>query len=422
MQKPKDNFHCFNLAQWLEHLEQRYVQEIQMGLTRVRAVAEILGLLEPQAKVITVAGTNGKGSTVAALEAIYYAAGYRVGSYTSPHLLKFNERIRINRQAISEEKLCTAFSLIEKSRDKIPLTYFEVVTLAALWYYKEQNVDVILLEVGLGGRLDATNIIDADLTIITTIDFDHQAWLGNTLDAIGYEKAGILRPGKPCIYADLAPPASILSEIAKHQSPAWFLERDYQITEAESHVIIEFAGQKKQLPKPAIQFKAAAAAIVAATCLQVELPLGPDAEIQAMRNVYLPGRLDLHAGEVSILYDVSHNPQAAALLADYLKTHACAGQVHAVFSALLDKDIRGLISPLRDCVDRWYPAQLNNKRAAPQATLTAAFHDADLGFTEIYPDPWTAFLKAKAEARPQDLIIVYGSFFTVAAIMEKEIQ
>jgi dihydrofolate synthase/folylpolyglutamate synthase len=416
LQKPKNEF---SLVEWLEYLEQRHSCEIQLGLTRVYAVAESMQLLKPSAKVITVAGTNGKGSTVAALEAIYHAAGYKVGTYTSPHLLKFNERIRINKQPISDNTLCLAFSLIEKSRGEIPLTYFEVVTLSALWYYKEQEIDIILLEVGLGGRLDATNIIDADVAIISTIDFDHQEYLGSTLDAIAFEKAGILRTGKPCIYADFEPPSAIISRVKEKQAIGFYLGTDYQIKEEINHFSLTCLGKIKRFPKPCIQLKAAASALVAVECMQSSLPVSYDTQVKAMQEISVPGRLDLHKGEINVLYDVSHNPQAVRLLADYVKQSKCTGKIHAVFSALLDKDVRGLISPLRDCVDRWYPAQLNNKRAASQEMLVHAFYDVGLDITQVYANPETAFLMAKTEAKPQDLIIVYGSFYTVAAIMER---
>ena len=205
------SYQHFSLAAWLDYLEHRHSEEIQLGLTRVKTVARQLDLLTFDATIIIVAGTNGKGSTVAALETIYRAAGYAVGSYTSPHLIHFNERIRVNLEPITDKTLCAAFTAIEEACESIHLTYFEMATLAALWYFKSFVLDVIILEVGLGGRLDATNIIDADLAIITTIDFDHQAYLGHTKEAIGYEKAGVLRPNQPFIYADKNPPESLIT-------------------------------------------------------------------------------------------------------------------------------------------------------------------------------------------------------------------
>ena len=214
------NFSNLSLSECLHHLENRHAEEVQLGLTRIKTVAKRLNLLNLDATIVTVAGTNGKGSTVAALEAVYKAAGYQVASYTSPHLIEFNERIRVNQQPIKDQELCAAFTVIEDARDTINLTYFEMTTLAALWHFKQLTLDVIILEVGVGGRLDATNIIDSDLAIITTVDLDHQDYLGDTKEAIGYEKAGILRPNTPFIYADTtAPPESITKQAQLLNAP-----------------------------------------------------------------------------------------------------------------------------------------------------------------------------------------------------------
>ncbi|MDF1928905.1 Mur ligase family protein [Legionella pneumophila] len=225
----------WDLNHWLTHLETRNTQEIQLGLTRVLTVAQKLNLQRPNCKVITVAGTNGKGSTVTALETIYHQSGFRVGTYTSPHLLVFNERIRINLTPIQDKDLCKAFSVIEEARYPTNLTYFEMATLAALWYFKQHDLDLIILEVGLGGRLDATNIVDTDLAIITTIDFDHQNFLGDTLELIGYEKAGILRKNKPFIYADLSPPKSVVEVALQLGASSYLYGKDYFYQEEADH-------------------------------------------------------------------------------------------------------------------------------------------------------------------------------------------
>lgn len=407
---------CVN--EWLESLENRHSQEIQLGLDRIRIVAQKLKLQRPDCKVITIAGTNGKGSTVAALERIYHTAGYRVGAYTSPHLIEFNERIRVNRSPISDEDLCAAFSIIEASRGNTALSYFEMTTLAALWYFKQSNLDIILLEVGLGGRLDATNCIDSDVSIITTIDLDHQEFLGTTLEAIGQEKAGILREGKPFIYADVSPPASIIETSLRLQCPSYLYAVDYHIEEEgnawgfQSHDIIF-----KQLPKPSIQLKAAAAAIMASCILAKDLPISPAHLYLAMEQVFIAGRLQLHAGDVRILYDVAHNPQSARLLAQRVSQIKNTGKVHAIFSALKDKDILGLILPLKYCVNRWYPAQLEGKRAAKPSQLLSSFEEAEITTQTCYNSPFVAFETAMKEAQIGDLIIVYGSFLTVSHVM-----
>ncbi|WP_273199163.1 MULTISPECIES: bifunctional tetrahydrofolate synthase/dihydrofolate synthase [Legionella] len=410
-----------SLDEWLHDLETRNTQEIQLGLTRISEVAKKLGLHHPGCPVITVAGTNGKGSTVTSLETIYHVAGYKVGAYTSPHLIQFNERIRVNLSPIADDDLCQAFSIIDAAREKTSLTYFEMTTLAALWYFKKMDLDIIILEVGLGGRLDATNIVDAELSIITTIDFDHQDYLGTTLDAIGYEKAGILRPGKPFIYADINPPSSITNAAMQLSAPAYFYGQGFVIQEQDSVWSLHYNEQLtltsvSGLPKPSIQLKSAAAAITACLLLADVLPVAHTHFQTAMQRIFIPGRLQLHEDTVSILFDVSHNPQSVKLLADNLHRLQKA-KVHAVFSALKDKDILGLILPLKDCVDCWYPAQLDGKRAATADCLLTFFKDAEIPVEICYNNPLVAFETALKQAKPGDLIVIYGSFFTVSHVM-----
>ncbi|KTD06624.1 dihydrofolate:folylpolyglutamate synthetase FolC [Legionella gratiana] len=411
--------HC--ISEWLYDLETRNTQEIQLGLARIKEVAQIAHLHLPESRVITVAGTNGKGSTVTALETIYHTAGYKVGAYTSPHLLQFNERIRVNLTPISDDDLCHAFNIIEKARGEIILTYFEMTTLAALWYFKKMKLDIIILEVGLGGRLDATNIVDADLSIITTIDYDHQDFLGDTLEEIGYEKAGILRPGKPFIYADDIPPASVIEIATQLASPTYLYNQDFSIQEKDSSWSIYY-GEKDnfasvhELPKPSIQLKSAAAAITACFLLKHYLPVAYTHLQSAMQHVFIPGRLQLYQGTVDVLYDVSHNPQSARLLAKTLQKIK-KGKVHAVFSALKDKDIFNLIMPLKDCIDYWYPAQLDNKRAVSADLLITNLRDAAISVEFCYTNPLIAFEAALKQSRLGDLIVVYGSFFTVSHVM-----
>ncbi|MDR3503619.1 MAG: bifunctional tetrahydrofolate synthase/dihydrofolate synthase [Legionella sp.] len=406
------------LAEWLSNLETRNINEIQLGLTRVQLVAERLQLLKPNCKVITVAGTNGKGSTVTALEHIYHTAGYKVGAYISPHLIHFNERVRVGLTPITDDTLCQAFALIESVRHDTVLTYFEFITLAALWYFHKERVDIIVLEVGLGGRLDATNIIDADLSIITTIDLDHQDFLGDTLEAIGYEKAGILRSGKPFIYADENPPSIIVEIATALPVSSYYLGKEFSFEECKQTWNVQCGETKiNDLPKPAIQLKSAAAAITAAFILGYSLPVSYEHLQKAMKSIFIPGRLQLQKGSVDVLYDVSHNPQSARLLAKTLQHYAKKAKVHAVFSALKDKDILGLILPLKDYVDYWYPAQLDVKRAISANLLLSYFKDAEIFVKICYNEPFLAFKTALDQAKPGDLIVVYGSFFTVGHIM-----
>lgn len=420
----------WDLQHWLSVLENRHKVEIHLGLDKITEVAKRMDVLEPTCTVITVGGTNGKGSTVSALERIYHTAGYKVGTYTSPHLISYNERIRLNLKLIPDEDLCTAFSIIEDARGATMLSYFETSTLAALWYFKQQQVDVMLLEVGLGGRLDATNCINSNLSIITTIDFDHQEFLGTTLEAIGFEKAGIMRTKMPCIYADTNPPASIMEQAKIKDVPLYCLQDYYSFIEQNNHWDYQGNSCMQQIPKPKIQLKSAAAALTAIDLLQDALPVSESAIKTAMQYIFVPGRLEFHPGSVSYLFDVSHNPQSVRLLAGYLRQNHSKSRIHAVFSALKDKDIFGLIMPLKDCVDHWYPAQLDYKRAASVDDLISCFKEAEIETNICYTSPLVAFKTALEKAEDGDLIVVYGSFFTVSYVKsawqhqleQKEIQ
>ena len=414
---PRDLRYQQTLQDWLFLLENRHQEEIQLGLERVKTVALRLGLCDLEAVVITVAGTNGKGSTVAALDAIYNAAGYRVGRYTSPHLLSFNERICINQMPITDAALCEAFQVIEEARGDIHLTYFEMTTLAAFYYFKKNGLDVVILEVGMGGRLDATNIIDASLAIITTIDLDHQDYLGSTIEDIGYEKAGILRADQPFIYADMNPPVSILKEAQRLRVQMSFLgDYSYQTSVDQFNVVLH-SGEVISLPCPAIHLNAAAAAIVASDILKDALPITHQHQKNAMKGVHLTGRRQIVKGPVTTLLDVAHNPQAVRLLADFIRTYPCNGKIHAVFSGLKDKDLCGLIKPMLSVVDFWYLTTLQGKRAASQSTLLAAFNTETHSMTDCFGAPEIAYESAMQKACPGDIIVVYGSFLTVSAVM-----
>jgi dihydrofolate synthase/folylpolyglutamate synthase len=413
------NFLSFTLDDWLYYLENAHQKEIQLGLMRISTVARHLGLLDCDAQIITVAGTNGKGSTVATLEAIYIAAGYNVASYTSPHLMVFNERIRVNQQPITDENLCAAFIAIENARDGVHLTYFEMATLAALWHFKQCMLDVIILEVGIGGRLDATNIIDADIAIITTVDLDHQDYLGHTKDAIGYEKAGILRANKPFIYADNHPPTSVLEKAQLLNTDIYCLGSNYFFNATNDSFQLDMpTGVVIELPLPRINLKAAAAAIMACACLQATLPVTLIQLAEAMRTVQLFGRQQVVESSITTIFDVAHNPQAVTLLADFIHRYQPKGKVHAVFSGLKDKDLCGLIKPMQPYVDVWYPAVLSGKRAASAELLESVFATQHCPMASCFNDPVSAYHAAVRDAQQGDLIVVYGSFLTVSAIME----
>ncbi|KTD17105.1 bifunctional tetrahydrofolate synthase/dihydrofolate synthase [Legionella jordanis] len=411
------HYRHFTVAEWLYQLENLHQQEIQLGLTRINQVAASLNLLKPQATVISVAGTNGKGSTVAALESLYFAAGYHVASYTSPHLLSFNERIKINKQAISDADLAEALCSIEDGRDGVPLTYFEMVTLAALWHFKKNPVDVMILEVGLGGRLDATNIIDADLAIITTIDLDHQLFLGSDKESIGFEKAGILRPNTTFIYADERPPNSVTSHADSLNCSTYIRNIHY-------HYLIE--NQKFSLflrnecclsiDEPKLHPNSIAAALMACICLNQQLPIQLAETARQLSHLSLPGRQQWFSGEKPLLLDVSHNPQAARNLAEYVKKLHWPQKIHILFSALKDKDIAGLIEPFLDIADHWYPCLLSGSRAASLEQFDAAFGIYGIVPT-CYENPVIAYQSACNEALTGDLIVVYGSFLTVEQVL-----
>jgi len=413
-----------SLAEWIYYLENLHSVEIQLGLSRIQTVAEELQLLKPGCKLITVAGTNGKGSTVAALEAMYLQAGYQLGCYTSPHLLAFNERVRINGRSVADDDLCKALSFIEKGRKAIPLTYFEIITLAALWLFKQSTLDLIILEVGLGGRQDATNIIDADLAIITTIDFDHQQFLGYTLESIAYEKAGILRHGQTMVYADVDPPKPILDEAERLGVQVHCLGRDYHYKQTLDDWELQW-GQMglKHLPKPQIHLKAAASALVAAKLLDSFLPVNHQAILAALTGLTVAGRLHYIPGKISVLYDVAHNHQAVCLLAEFIKKidnkHV---KLHAVFSALKDKTLKDLIDPLKEHIDYWYPSVLNHSRAANAQMMKEAFDEQNITDCDFYSNPVRAFQAAQQQAIEGDLIIIYGSFITVAQVMEMQLR
>lgn len=407
----------FTVREWLCYLETRHQQEIQLGLERIKKVAESLDLLQLPTKVVSIAGTNGKGSVVAALEAIYKTAGFQVASYTSPHVVSFNERIKINQKPITDSELAEGFCTIEEGRGSVFLTYFEMATLAALWYFKKYPIDILLLEVGLGGRLDATNIIDSDLAIITTIDLDHQEYLGNDKESIGYEKAGILRHAKPVVYADKNPPKSVINTASSLNCPLHRLGIAYDYQQDDKMLEVRVEGdQVIRLKRPVLHANSIAAAVMATHCLQPVLPVSSSCVVDSLNNLFLPGRLQLINGKVATLLDVSHNPQAVNYLASYLKNLHWKGAIHAVFSALEDKNIPALIEPLFEIVEHWYPCLLTGKRAAKEEQFGAAFRIYDI-VPFCYANPLLAYQAACNGASIGDLIVVYGSFFTVGQVL-----
>ncbi|MCX7115951.1 MAG: bifunctional folylpolyglutamate synthase/dihydrofolate synthase [Gammaproteobacteria bacterium] len=404
------------LADWLHHLESRFRHApIKLGLERMADFAARLAVDSLPCVVITVAGTNGKGSTVRALEAMYLAAGYQVGAYTSPHLLVFNERIRWNGVAISDAAWCEAFAAIAQCEGADELTYFEWTTLAALYFFKTQRPDVVILEVGMGGRLDATNVIDADLAIITTIDFDHEAYLGQTLDAIGYEKAGILRAGRPFIFASKMVPDSVVEVAKTLGAKGVYAGRDYHydITPWAFHFHTQTLNWTATLPQ--LHPEAVSAALMATCLLKDRLPIEETAWHAAI-TARVPGRLQVLPSDIVV--DVAHNPQSVRRLSQWLKDRYPDRAIHAVFSALEDKAISSMVATLNAQVTTWHVAPLEGERAATQEQLRDAFSLFPSSPILWYNDVFSAFTSAKRTRETGELVVVFGSFLTVSAVLQ----
>jgi dihydrofolate synthase/folylpolyglutamate synthase len=423
------------LAQWLAYQGGVHPRSIELGLERVREVWRRMGALRPAPCVITVGGTNGKGSTVALLEAMLRAAGRRVGCYTSPHLLRYNERVRIEGSEVSDEALVAAFERIEAARgtggNAIPLTYFEYGTLAALDLFARADLDVAVLEVGLGGRLDAVNIVDADAAVITTIDMDHMDWLGNDRDSIGREKAGIARRGRPVIVGEADPPAGLLDALAACGAQVQRAGRDFQVERhAQGWRWQHRDGTAFELPDPAlaapVQYANASAAIAALHALDagnrlaVPIALG-QAAADGLKAVRVPARLQSLGGDPLLVVDVGHNPQAARALADWLEARRFA-RVHAVYGALADKDVAGVLQALGPHVDHWHLAGLDrdSPRGLPIGALAEALRQTlPMAAFDAHPDVSAALAAARARARHGECILAFGSFFVAGAVLAR---
>jgi dihydrofolate synthase/folylpolyglutamate synthase len=418
------------LSDWLAHCERLHPKNIDMGLERVRAVAERMEL-RFACPVITVAGTNGKGSTCAMLESILGEAGYRTGVYTSPHLVHFEERLRLQRQAVDATELIASFDRVEKARaengTEISLTYFEFTTLAILDCMMRAQLDVAILEVGLGGRLDAVNVIDPDCAVITSIDLDHMEFLGPDRESIGREKAGIMRTGRPVVVSDPVPPQSVLDRATEIGADLWRLGVDFN-----------FSGDKQQwgwagrgrryagLAYPALrganQLVNASGVLAALTALREQLPVTAQAVRNGLAFVELPGRFQIIPGQPTLVLDVAHNPHSVAALTANLDAMGYYPTTHAVFGAMADKDLAPMLARILPLVDRWYFTDLPTPRAAsakalmdfwqaqnPRPNVTAA----------AFADPMQALQAAIAAADPADRIVVFGSFYTVGGVLQQ---
>lgn len=405
------------LPDWLAYLETLHPATIALGLERVAAVRERLGLKTPFA-IITVAGTNGKGSTCAMLEAILHAAGYRVGCYTSPHLLRYNERVRIGQAEVSDAALCAAFARIESARGTTALTYFEMGTLAAVDLFVHAQIDIAILEIGLGGRLDAVNIFDPDCAVLTSVAIDHTDYLGNTREAIGREKAHVFRPGVAAICADPDPPQSVLDYAAKIDANLLRIGRDFGFAVHPGQWDFHFGERRRNgLPFPAMrgayQLGNAAAALAALETLAQRFPVAQQDIRTGLTQVRLPGRFQSLPGRPVVILDVAHNAQAAAALAKNLSALPPARTL-AVFAMLRDKEIKAVIDMLDPMIDAWHIASLDTARAA-RASEIQAFIAPHKVMT--YANVAQAWRGAHDKATENDRIIVFGSFFTVAGVM-----
>ncbi|MCZ4303548.1 bifunctional tetrahydrofolate synthase/dihydrofolate synthase [Zoogloeaceae bacterium G21618-S1] len=408
-----------DLAGWLTLIEARHGQRIELGLERVAAVRDVMGL-SSDAVVITVAGTNGKGSTCAMLEAICLAAGYRVGLYTSPHLMRYNERVRLNGFEADDATLASAFAQVELARGDTYLTYFEHGTLAAWACFATAALDVIILEVGLGGRLDATNVFDSDCAIVTSIAMDHMEYLGDTLEAIGREKAGVFRPGRPAICADPQPPATIEAVAAEVGAQLQISGRDFGFSGDRTQWVFWGQGVRRGgLAYPALrganQLLNASAVMAALEAIRDRLPVPMQAIREGMMLVDLPGRFQTLPGQPAVVLDVAHNPQAVGVLAENLANMGYYPETWAVIGMMADKAVEASLMRIKNRVDHWLPATLPGPRGLSADALAVRMTAAGIAVgDDRYATPADAYRAARAAAQDGDRIIVFGSFLTVA--------
>jgi dihydrofolate synthase/folylpolyglutamate synthase len=418
-----------SLDDWLQYLESLHAQAIDLGLERVGEVAGRVGVQLSAVKFV-VGGTNGKGSTCAMLEAMLLAAGYKVGLYTSPHLIHFNERARVNGEIVSDAALIEQFQAVEAARGGVSLTYFEFTTLAVLRLFSRAGLDAVVLEVGLGGRLDAVNLVDADCAVITSVDLDHMDYLGDSREKIGWEKAHIYRPGRPAICADPVPPQSLLDYARGIGADLWLFGQDYNYSGDRQQWAYGGRGQRRAaLAYPALrganQLLNASAALAALESVRDRLPVPQQAVRTGLLQASLPGRFQILPGQPLVILDVAHNPHAAAVLAQNLDNMGYHPYTHAVFGMLADKDIAGVVAKLAGRIDNWFCAGLPGPRGMSgedlagqaRAALPAAPAGAEAPSVQACADPAAAYAAARERAGEDDRIRVFGSFLTVAAVL-----
>lgn len=412
-----------SLNGWLELLEGRHSAQIQLGLERVARVRDALEA-RSDAVVITVGGTNGKGSTCAMLEAILLSAGYRVGCYTSPHLLRYNERVRIDGRELGDAPLVDGFAAVECARDQIPLTYFEHGTLAAWYAFSREQLDVIILEVGLGGRLDAVNAIEPDCAIVTGVAMDHMDYLGETREQIGFEKAGIFRADRPAICSDPLAPVSLVAHAREIGADLCLVGQDFGFSGDRTQWVWWSRGGVRRggLAYPSLrganQLLNASAVLMALEKLRDRVPVSMQAVRQGLMLVELPGRFQVLAGRPSVVLDVAHNPQAAGVLSENLSNMGFFPETWAVFGMLSDKDVEGVARLIQERVDHWLLASLPGPRGLSAESLAARLRAVGVrGDVQCFGRPAEAFSAAQESAGEGDRIIVFGSFLTVADVL-----
>ena len=415
------------LEEWLTHLEKAHPIEIELGLERVKAVANRMGITF-ECPVIIVGGTNGKGSTCAMLESILLQAGYRVGLYTSPHLIHFNERARINGASVDDDAFIDTFEMVETARQSISLSYFEFTMLACMQLFMDAKLDAVILEVGLGGRLDAVNIFDADVAIITSVDIDHVAYLGDTREKIGYEKAGIFRSNAVAICSDPLPHNSLINHAEVIGADLWLFGRDFNYSgDKQQWNFAGRTGRRHALAYPSLrganQLLNASAALATLEALKHRLPVGAQEVRTGLVMVDLPGRFQVLPGRPTVVLDVAHNPHAAATLSQNLDNMGFHAYTYAVFGAMKDKDVEGIIKQLKNKIDHWCVCDLPLNRAASaeflkQQCITEGVLDDKEHTIQTFQNPAFAYRYALSRAGENDRIVVFGSFLTVAGVIE----
>ncbi len=406
-----------SLDGWLKWLATLHPKQIDMSLGRVKGVLAALGIADPPYQVVTVAGTNGKGSCVALLEAIYRAAGYAVGAFTSPHLNKFNERIRFDGKDLDDEALIEVFGLIDSARGELTLSYFEASAVAAMLHFVRAGADVALLEVGMGGRLDAVNAIDADAALIVSIDLDHMDWLGPDRDVIGREKAGIVRCGRPVVVADPDPPEGLLDEIRLRGGDASIIGIDFSVELVGDELRYQVPNEApRRFPRPAfggrIQLANAAASVAIVDAMQAALPVKDEAIATGLAKARLKGRFErVIAGGTEWIFDVAHNPASAAQLREALDELKTVSRTIAVFGAMGDKDLGAVVERFVTCVDAWFLGAIDSDRGAKPEDLASLLNRLGARNVSIYAD--VAQAARAACGAPADRVLVFGSFYTV---------